>query len=292
MDIRFSHIAMAAALFTAPGLAAAQSGEPGGDIRSLQQKEAGIRAKIAELQSVQPRIIGGVPANPDDFPYLVSLMMAGDGPAVDRHFCGGSIVGDQWVMTAAHCVNWIIGYQEYITIGAGSVDLEAMREYRLDGIWIHPNYSESGYAPDYDYAIVKVDRDFDEAAITVVTAQDNPHINVGDEAWIAGWGIDETNAIQQKMLKARVKVASRQDCNDADSYNGVITSRMICLGYPEGGTDACQGDSGGNAEVTVKGRKRLIGATSWGEGCALPQKFGVYSRLIAVRSWITSIIGQ
>jgi secreted trypsin-like serine protease len=121
----------------------------------------------------------------------------------------------------------------------------------------------------------------------VVTRADDQFINVGDAATITGWGVDASGHIQQILKKADVKVIGRTDCNDANSYDGQITARMICLGLEAGGKDACQGDSGGPALARGRGGARVLFATtSWGQGCALPEKYGVYGRILSVRAWL------
>ncbi len=247
---------------------------------------------LRKMRKFIPKIINGTNAAPGEFPHQVSLMFSSefDGSSgVDRHFCGGSIVGDEWVLTAAHCVESIVGQQQFYSIGAGSIDLNQLEEYKLDGIWIHPKYD--GGTLDYDFAIVKVNRPLFDKEIPIVSRADNHFIRVGNAAMITGWGVDGTGTIQQILQKVTVKVISRNDCNDADSYDGAITSRMICLGLEVGGKDSCQGDSGGPATTAVQnGAKVLFGNVSWGFGCAEPEKFGVYGRLIAVRGWIDSIL--
>jgi secreted trypsin-like serine protease len=280
-------------LLLGPSRADAQGFTPGDFQRAFpDMSRAEIRKKVEQLRKFLPRIIGGEDAKPGEFPYQVSLMFSSNydsAPAVERHFCGGSIIGDEWVMTAAHCVAGMTGAQKYFSIGSGAIDLDKLEEYELDGIWIHPNYD--GGSLDYDFAIIKVKNPFFDPEIAVVDRDDNQHIAVGTTATITGWGVDASGQIQQILKKADVQVISRADCNDADSYNGTVTSRMICLGLEKGGKDTCQGDSGGPAAARVEGGARVLFATtSWGHGCAEPEKFGVYGRLIAVRDWIDGIV--
>lgn len=251
-----------------------------------------IKKNVKRLQRLLPRIIGGTDAKPGEFPHQVSLMISSryGGDGIDRHFCGGSIVADEWVMTAAHCASWIIGSQSDFSIGSGGIDLNKLEEYELDGVWVHPAYD--GATLDYDFALIKVRRPFFDREIAVVNRAENQLIDVGTAATITGWGVDASGNIQKILKKADVNVVSRADCNDANSYNGAVTSRMICLGLPQGGKDTCQGDSGGPAIARVRGGEPVLFATtSWGEGCAQPQKYGVYGRLIAVRSWIDTVTG-
>lgn len=192
-------------------------------------------SNVAKLRGLMPKIIGGTDASPGEFPHQVSLMFAaaeGDTtPGLDRHFCGGSIIGDEWVMTAAHCVVGMIGGLKYYSVGAGNIDLNKLEEYQIDSAWVHPMYDGESF--DYDFAILKVRTPFFDPAITVVDKDDNQYVAVGNPATITGWGVDETGTIQQILKKAQVKVVSRNDCNDQNSYDGAITARMVCLGLAE-----------------------------------------------------------
>lgn len=287
------------AIVVLPTTAPAQGYLPA-DVNSLSRKrstavdtqKSQATANVKRLRKFIPKIIGGSNAAPGEFPHQVSLMYSSEfdeGTGLDRHFCGGSIVGDEWVLTAAHCVDFMIGAQQFYTIGAGSIDLNQLEEYKLDGIWIHPKYDNSTF--DYDFAIVKVSRPFFDKEIQIVDRSDNQFISAGNAATITGWGVTKSGNMSQILQKVDVKIISRNDCNDAESYDGAVTSRMICLGLKEGKKDSCQGDSGGPALTAVANNARVLFATvSWGFGCAEPEKFGVYGRLIAVRNWIDSVI--
>ncbi|MEM1047776.1 MAG: serine protease [Pseudomonadota bacterium] len=301
---RFKHVCLLSTIVAALAMngnptASAQGFLPQ-DVNDLPREKSalGLAQKSQAINNLRnkrqfiPKIIGGSNAAPGEFPHQVSLMFSSEfdtSPGLDRHFCGGSIIGDEWVLTAAHCVESIIGQQQFYSIGAGSIDLNDLEEYRLDGIWIHPKYD--GATLDYDFAIVKVNRPLFDKEIQLVTRADNHFIRVGNAATITGWGVDASGTIQQILQKVDVKIVSRTDCNDADSYNGAVTSRMICLGLEVGGKDSCQGDSGGPAITAVQnGAQVLFANVSWGFGCAEPEKFGVYGRLVAVRGWIDSVL--
>lgn len=92
------------------------------------------------------------------------------------------------------------------------------------------------------------------------------------------------------LRAAMVPVANQSYCNDR--YNGMITPRMICAGFKEGGKDSCQGDSGGPMTFDVdEDTRQLVGVVSFGTGCAEPTYPGVYGRVTSVRSWIKSETG-
>ena len=91
------------------------------------------------------------------------------------------------------------------------------------------------------------------------------------------------------LQKAQVPITTDAYC--ADAYDSFEADTQICAGYPEGGVDTCQGDSGGPMfGRNAAGALRVVGATSYGEGCARPGKPGVYARVgdDTLREWIRS----
>lgn len=264
--------------------------------RSLQESEGQTKAMtreaakdiITELRSQIPKIINGDDALPGEFPHQVSLLEEGTAPGVDRHFCGGSIIDTDTILTAAHCVTWFIGSPSFVRIGAGNIDLDQLTEHEIEGVWIHPFYDEATL--DFDFAVLKSRTHFFDPAIKLIDATENQLLGVGDSATITGWGVNENGDIQQILQKAEVNVVSRIECNSEDAYDGMVSGRMICLASP--GKDACQGDSGGPAITKLDSSDEpvLFATTSWGFGCAEPEFPGVYGRIISVRDWINSIL--
>ncbi|XP_010782232.1 transmembrane protease serine 3-like isoform X2 [Notothenia coriiceps] len=104
--------------------------------------------------------------------------------------------------------------------------------------------------------------------------------------WISGWGATEDEGETSVVLRsAMVPLLSTKTCNQPEVYQGFISSWMLCAGYLEGGTDSCQGDSGGPLACQDSVWK-LVGATSWGIGCAMRNKPGVYTSITQSLSWI------
>jgi secreted trypsin-like serine protease len=119
------------------------------------------------------------------------------------------------------------------------------------------------------------------------------YIKPGKKAYVTGWGNTSTNSDVYPVDLREVKVpfVSRATCNARKSYNGEISSVMICAGYQEGGKDSCQGDSGGPLLVRHKRKWRLqAGVVSWGIGCARPYKYGVYSNLPLAKKGLREFI--
>lgn len=113
----------------------------------------------------------------------------------------------------------------------------------------------------------------------------------GKSCYIAGWGKTRWSGSQpEKMQEAVVKLVPRTTCNRPESYNGKVHQRAICAGYAAGGVDACQYDSGGALACEYKGRFYVHGLVSWGIGCAQPLKYGVYTNMELLRSWVVQTI--
>ncbi|CDQ72887.1 unnamed protein product [Oncorhynchus mykiss] len=94
------------------------------------------------------------------------------------------------------------------------------------------------------------------------------------------------------LQEANVPIINDAVCNAPDYYDNQITTSMFCAGFEKGGTDACQGDSGGpfvaEDSLSKASRYRLLGVVSWGTGCAMAKKPGVYTRVSRFLPWISS----
>jgi len=104
--------------------------------------------------------------------------------------------------------------------------------------------------------------------------------------WITGWGRLSSGGIQpDTLMEVRVPLVSKQRCQSA--YPGKINDNMLCAGLDEGGIDSCQGDSGGPLVCEFNGTWYLEGVVSWGYGCAVPGKYGVYAHVRKLKSWVS-----
>jgi len=112
-------------------------------------------------------------------------------------------------------------------------------------------------------------------------------------ATVSGWGaLSENGNSPNRLHEVTLPVVANATCNAPAAYGGEINSKQICAGLARGGKDACQGDSGGPLWVTSGGNEYHIGIVSWGEGCALPKKYGVYTRTFSYRAWVLNRIGD
>ncbi|WP_033437671.1 S1 family peptidase [Saccharothrix sp. NRRL B-16314] len=211
-------------------------------------------------------IVGGREAPPE--PWAVALF-----DAAGNFFCGGALIGPDKVVTAAHCVveQTAIGPRDRlpadVTAVAGRADLDsrAGRAARVAAVWRHPEFTE--VSAGHDVATLTLADPLPYRPIPIADAAPGP-------ATVYGWGrTGELEAPSRKLHEVDVPIRADAECAaDVPDYR---PGGMLCAGYPEGGKDACAGDSGG--PLTVGGE--LVGVVSYGRGCARPDQPGVYTRL-------------
>lgn len=237
------------------------------------------------LLEVKPRIMGGEQAPFGVYPWIASIGLKDANPR-DGHFCGGAFIAPNWVLTAAHCVNNDAASK--IQVFGGSNELErGGAVYPVDRIVVHEKYDDG--TQDFDVALLHLTKPFSARTLNLVTAADADRLmNVGTLATAIGWGLTaEGTQVSNVLRRVTVQILSNKVCNGVASYAGTITDRMMCAGFAEGGKDSCQGDSGGPLVATdAAGNYFQAGVVSWGEGCGRPNKFGVYTRVSTIQSWV------
>ncbi|KAK4878213.1 hypothetical protein RN001_010719 [Aquatica leii] len=208
------------------------------------------------------RIVGGEDANINDHLYVVSVEHN------ESHICGGCILNENMVLTAAHCTK--DKKAEIFQVRAGSNHTDTGGTVvNVKRVVQHPRFHSP--SKNYDVCILEL-----VASLTIGIKINLPLINekvpIGAEAETVGWGRKAENIYEVSHLqKVKIKRITNDKCNL--SYPGRITSAMFC--FFEDMKDTCQGDSGGPLVYDNK----LIGIVSWGIGCARPQYPGVYVNL-------------
>jgi len=230
------------------------------------------------------RIVGGQTTEVNEYPWQVALVGRGSSSV----FCGGTLINDRWVLTAAHCTQSgvqqvLLGNHLQSTTDSGE------RRINVRRVVDHPSYNDRTLNNDFSLLELSTPLNLESVdpqirPICLPTAS-NPSQYENVPAIVSGWGTTSSGGSQPNALRdTTVQTQSNAQCNNA--YGGAITDAMICAAAS--GRDSCQGDSGGPLVRNVGGFFRLIGVVSWGSGCADPNFPGVYARVTDEINWITS----
>merc|ERR1719184_136586 len=246
-------------------------------------------AAVCGMAPMNNKIVGGMNAPPGAWPWQVSLHSPFYG-----HFCGGSLINSEWVLSAAHCFPSHEGDPNVtIYLGRQSQELPNPNEVNRTAVKIirHPRYDQD-VQMDNDIVLLKLDHPvmFTDYIRPVCLAAMNSTFYNGTMSWVTGWGTIDSGVplpSPQILQEVDVPIVGNRQCGC--SY-GQITPNMICAGLNEGGKDSCQGDSGGPMvnKMMHNGTARWVqsGVVSFGRGCALPEVPGVYARVSRFQDWI------
>uniref|UniRef100_A0A3P9IYF5 trypsin n=1 Tax=Oryzias latipes TaxID=8090 RepID=A0A3P9IYF5_ORYLA len=222
------------------------------------------------------KIVGGYECTPHSQPHQVSLNAG-------YHFCGGSLVNQNWVVSAAHC------YQSRVEVRLGEHHIrnnDGTEQFITSSRVIrHPSYNS--YTIDNDIMLIKLSTPATLNQYVQPVSLPSGCAPAGTMCLVSGWGNTMSPADDGDKLQClNIPILSDSDCRN--SYPGMITNSMFCAGYLEGGKDSCQGDSGG--PVVCNGQ--LQGIVSWGYGCAERNHPGVYAKVCIFSDWLDSTMAS
>ncbi|EAT42004.1 AAEL006414-PA [Aedes aegypti] len=222
------------------------------------------------------RIVGGYVDHIESVPYTVSIYLV-DG----KHFCGGSLISSEWVLTAAHCVYHRKPSELKIRIGSNYRNKDGMiRE--VQQIIMHEQYNPM-FSLNYDVAVLRLDQrvsNKQQSVDWIRLADSGSSYYVGMKCLVSGWGQTmNPKETHTRIKSAMLEVVALSVCREMLRPNAV-TENMMCAGGLR--DDSCQGDSGG--PLICDGR--LEGIVSWGKGCGVVGNPGVYTYVPSVRRWI------
>ncbi|XP_013825034.2 PREDICTED: ovochymase-2 [Capra hircus] len=257
-----------------------------------------VKSQSLNYLNIFSRIVGGRQVAKGSYPWQVSLKRR------QKHVCGGTIISPQWVITAAHCVanrNTVSTFN----VTAGEYDLRHVepgeQTLAIETIIIHPHFSTKK-PMDYDIALLKMAGafHFDHFVGPMCLPEPGERFKPGFICTTAGWGRLNENGISPQVLQeVNLPILTQDECITALlTLEKPISGRtFLCTGFPDGGRDACQGDSGGSLMCrNKKGTWTMAGVTSWGLGCGRGWKDnlqkndqgspGIFTDLTKVLSWI------
>jgi secreted trypsin-like serine protease len=231
-------------------------------------------------------VVGGSDASPGEYPSVAEITF---GPFL----CTGTLITPTWVLTAGHCSNITAGTvaspaswpPQLISVRVGGVTQDDGERRSVSRVVMHPDYLLTS---GYDISLLQLSSSSTIAPTQVAGASERGIWTAGTLETIVGWGVtSEGGSLPNRLQEAQVPITTDAYCGGA--YSDFDPRTMVCAGFPEGGVDTCQGDSGGPMfGRTSGGALRVVGTTSFGEGCARPGKPGVYGRVAddTLRPWI------
>jgi secreted trypsin-like serine protease len=263
----------------------------------LASNSAPYQAKSEDTEvSTLPRIIGGLGAPRGNYPWMISIFDASSAPA-QAHFCGGALIAPNYVLTAAHCVNESRNQPQSIGIMYGRLNLsEAGGEARrASQIIVHPSYSPT--TSRNDVALIKFVTPITGPTLRIADTVADDFFRSSARGTILGWGVSSesgssTGGRSNALLVAQIPALSADQCRREFGF-GYDSTSMLCAGQQRinGASliDSCFGDSGGPLVVNQNGTFSAVGVVSFGgEKCS---GIGVYTRVAAFASWVTSVTG-
>ncbi|KAL8177705.1 UNVERIFIED_CONTAM: hypothetical protein K2H54_016843 [Gekko kuhli] len=240
-------------------------------------------AGIFSLCEARPRgrILRGQETPAHQRPYMTSLQVAG------KHICGGFLIADQWVLSAAHCLQDAGNKTLQVLVGAHSLS-EAEPNKRLLGVralFPHPNSSvENIYN---DLLLIQLEEKVSlntDVQILAFQRQDRS-VPAGTQCEVAGWGfISNTGRLPDKLHHVELSVISNDVCNTRIHYDGSITEKLMCTESKK--KDSCKGDSGG--PLICNGVAEGVVATG-ARVCGNWKKPGIYTRIPPYIDWFDSV---
>ncbi|KAG7295693.1 hypothetical protein JYU34_021979 [Plutella xylostella] len=251
------------------------------------------------------KIVGGSEIPYGAFPWQVEVQMLDPDKLSFEHHCGGAVIGEKLVVSAAHCFDRQPLQLEQLRVVTGEHRLKVQDQYEtrflVEKLILHPEFRKNGRHSN-DIALVGI-RGRGSLGI-----QFNSHVRpiclpektseAGQWCTVSGWGYEDesTESFAPVLRAAAVPVLDLATCRKSQVLGGrqqAILDSMLCAGVLGGGVDACSGDSGGPlACAPPAGRWQLLGVVSWGAGCARRARPGVYTRVSSYVGWIRSAAGK
>ncbi|XP_016297190.1 coagulation factor X [Sinocyclocheilus anshuiensis] len=244
---------------------------------------------LPESSEGDTRIVNGMNCLPGDCPWQALLINEDN-----IGFCGGTILNEYFVLSAAHCMNQSLSTR--VVVGEFDTLVNESQEvtHDVDKILIHKNYMADTY--HNDIALIKLSKPIKFTKFIIPACLPEREfaeriLMRREDGMVSGFGRVREGGLQSTILqKLTVPYIDRAKCIESSKFK--ISSRMFCAGYDQEEKDACQGDSGGPHVTRYKNTWFVTGVVSWGEGCAQKGKYGVYTQVSKYIMWIHNAMSK
>lgn len=248
----------------------------------------------------QGRIVGGEKSKFGDWPWQVLVKESTWLGLFTKNKCGGVLISDRHVLTAAHCQP---GFLASLLVELGEYDISGPNEYmstkekKVKRVVVHKDYKAPTF--ENDIAILELEDPIERQphVVPICMPPDNEQKFLGKMGIVTGWGrLEYGGGVPNILHQVSVPVIDNDSCQDMFKKSGhkkTIRESFLCAGYKEGKKDSCEGDSGGPLMWQHEdGRWLLMGTVSHGIKCAYPNLPGVYMRMTYYKPWIEKVTGQ